>query len=238
MVFRANFLRFSGKKIGIFVRRSVNYSYNIGELSSNQRQGIITLIPKENKSRQKISNYSPICLLNTVYKIASASIANRIKTVIDKLISRDQSGFISGRYIGDNTRIVYDLMQFVDEKNIPGLLLLIDFEKAYDSLSWSFMKNVLKSFNLAPSIIKWISIFYNKTQVAINQGGNLSSFFNTERGCKQGDPISKYLFILCAEILAIKIKNNKKIIGIKINNKEFILTQYADDTSVILDGSE
>ena len=222
MVFRANFLRFSGKKIGIFVRRSVNYSYNIGELSSILRQGIITLIPRENKSRQKISNYSPICLLNTVYKKASASIANRIKTVIDKLISRDQSGFISGRYIGDNTRIVYDLMQFVDEKNIPGLLLLIDFETAYDSLSWSFMKNVLKSFNLAPSIIKWISIFYNKTQVAINQG----------------DPISQYLFILCAEILAIIIKNNKKIKGIKINNKEFILTQYADGTSVILDGSE
>ena len=76
-----------------------------------------------------------------------------------------------------------------------------------------------------------------QTQVAINQGGNLSSFFYTERGCKQGDPMSQYLFILCAEILAIKI-NSKKIKGIKINNKEFILTQYADDTSVILDRSE
>ena len=96
------------------------------------------------------------------------------------------------------------------------------------------MKNVLKSFNFGPSIIKWISTFYNKTQVAIYQGGNLSSFFYTERGCKQGGPISQYSFILCAEILAIKIKNNK---GIKINNKEFSLTQCADDTSVILDGS-
>ena len=56
------------------------------------------------------------------YKIASASIANRIKTVIDKPIRRDESGFISGRYIGDNKQIVYDLMYFVDEKNIPGLL--------------------------------------------------------------------------------------------------------------------
>ena len=99
--------------------RSINYSNNIGKLSLIQRQGIITLIPKENKSRQKITKYRPICLLNirlsTVYKIASASIANRIKAVIDKLISRDQSGFILGRYIGDNTRIVYDLKQFVDE---------------------------------------------------------------------------------------------------------------------------
>ena len=75
-----------------------------------------------------------------------------------------------------------------------------------------------------------INILQKKTQVAINQGGNLASFFYTERGCKQGDPMFQYLFILCAEILAIKIKKNKKINGIKINNKEFILTQYVDDT--------
>ena len=105
MAFRANILRFSGEKNGMFVMRSVNHSYNIGELSLIQRQGIIILIPKQNKSRQNITNYRPICLLNTIYKIASASIANRTKTVIDKLISRDQPGFISGRYIGDNTRI-------------------------------------------------------------------------------------------------------------------------------------
>ena len=100
------------------------------------------------------------------------------------------------------------------------------------------MKNVFKSFNFDPSIIQWISTFYNKTQATINQGGNLSSYFYTERGCKQGDPISQYLFILHTEILAIKMKNNETIKGIKINNKEFILTQYADDTSVILDVSE
>ena len=73
-------------------------------------------VPKENKSRQKITNYRPICLLNTLYKIASASIANRIKAVIDKLIIKDQSGFISDRYIGDNTRIDYDWMQFLTRK--------------------------------------------------------------------------------------------------------------------------
>ena len=82
--------------------RSVNYSYNIGQLFWIQRQGIITLIPKENKSRQKFTNYRPVCLLNKVYKIASASIANRIKTVIDKLISRARSGFMSGRYTKTN----------------------------------------------------------------------------------------------------------------------------------------
>ena len=236
--FSSEFFKVFWKKLGTFVMRAVNHSYLTGELSLVQRQGIITLIPKENKSRQNLTNYRPICLLNTVYKIASASIANRLKTVLDKLISNGQSGFISGRYIGENTRLVYDLMQLVDENNIPGLLLLIDFEKAFDSLSWSFMQKVLSSFNFGPSIIQWISTFYKNTQVAVNQGGNLSSFFNTERGCKQGDPISPYIFILCAEILALKIKQNEKIKGIKINNNDFILTQYADDTTVILDGSE
>ena len=96
--------------------RSVNHSYNIEVLSLIQRQGIRTLIPKENNSRQKITNYRPICLLNTVHKIASALIANHMKIVIDKLISRDQSDFTLGMYIGDSTRIVYDLMQFVGEK--------------------------------------------------------------------------------------------------------------------------
>ena len=83
---------------------------------------------------------------NIPRKLASAGIANRLKTVITKLINTDQSGFISGRYIGENTRLVYDLMQFVEEKNIPGLLLLVDFEKAFDSLSWAFIHKVLKFF--------------------------------------------------------------------------------------------
>lgn len=236
--FSSEFFKVFWKKIGTFVLRSINYSYKIGELSLVQRQGIITLLPKENKSRQNLTNYRPICLLNTVYKIASAAIANRLKSVLDKLINKDQSGFISGRYIGDNTRLVYDLMQIVEDNNIPGLLLLIDFEKAFDSLSWSFMQKVLSAYNFGPSIIQWISTFYKNTQVAVNQCGNLSSFFNTERGCKQGDPISPYIFILCAEILAAKIRKNEKIKGIKINNRDFILSQYADDTTIILDGSE
>ena len=84
-------------------------------MSVSQQEGIISLIPKENKSR-----LLPICLLNTIYKLVSAGIANRLKTVITKLINTDQSGFISGRYIGENARLVYDLMQFVEEKIYLG----------------------------------------------------------------------------------------------------------------------
>lgn len=93
-------------------------------------------------------------------------------------------------------------------------------------------------FNFGPSIKKWISVFQSNTSSAVTQAGCLSNFFELERGCRQGDPISSYIFLICAEILSIKIKNNKSIKGIKINNTEYLISQYADETVLILDGSE
>ena len=107
----------------------------MGELSITQKQGIITCIPKENKPKQLLKSWRPLTLLDTVYKIASGTIANRLKLVVNSLINKDQTGFIKGRYIGENIRLVYDLMSYTEENHIPGLLLLIDFEKAFDSLS-------------------------------------------------------------------------------------------------------
>ena len=148
-------------QLGIFVLRSLNLGYEIGEVSITQRQEIITCIPKENKLKQFLKNWRPLTLLDTVYKIASGAIANRIKSVIDKLIDKDQTGFIKGRYIGENTRLVYDLMKHTEQKNIPGLLLLIDFKKAFDSLSWSFIQKALMFLNFGYSLRRWIHTFYS-----------------------------------------------------------------------------
>ena len=73
------------------------------------------------------------------YKLASGVLASRLKTVLDKLISKTQRGFVSGRQISDCTQLVYDIMDAAENKNLPGLLLLIDFQKAFDSLSWKFL---------------------------------------------------------------------------------------------------
>ena len=126
--------------------------------------------------------------------------------------------------MGENTRTIYDIMQSADENNIPGLLLLVDFEKAFDSLSWSFIEKVLTFFNFGTFIKNWVKVLYNNANLAVNQGGNLSDFFYMGRGCRQGDSLSPYIFILCVEILAIRIRNNKKIKGLNINNTDFKLS--------------
>ena len=236
--FTVEFFKFFWKDLGYFLIRSINYGFHVGELSTTQKQGIISILPKGDKPREFLTNWRPISLLNVTYKIASACIANRIKNVLDCLIHNNQKGFLKDRFIGENTRMIYDVISSVQEKHIPGMLLLVDFEKAFDSISWKFMFKVLKFFNFGPDLIKWVSVLYNKAKLCVIQNGIFSQFFEIGRGCRQGDPISPYLFNLCVEILGLMIRQSKNIKGIKINKERICLIQYADDTVLFLDGSE
>ena len=156
--FSAEFYKCFWKQLGDFVCRALNHAFISGNLSITQTQGIITCIPKGDKPKQYLKNWRPITLLNTIYKIGSGCIANRLKIHLDKLINNDQTGFIKGRFIGENIRLIYDLMQYTEENNIPGLLLLIDFEKAFDSLSWTFVNKTLSLFNFGKYIKRWFNI--------------------------------------------------------------------------------
>ena len=118
------------------------------------------------------------------------------------------------------------------------MLLFIDFERAFDTVSWNFISDVLDYFNFGNSIKTWIGLFQKESETCILQNGFFSEAFNLRRGCRQEDPISPYLFILCAEILGKMVKKNSEIKGIFINGKEYKLSQYADDMQLILDGSE
>ena len=120
MVSVPSFFKYSGKIWVILLFGQSIMALKKGELSITQREGIITCIPKGNKPRHFITNYRPISLLNCIYKIASGAIANRIKGTLQKLIHKDQTGFIAGRYIyGENTRLIYDIMDYTEENNLP-----------------------------------------------------------------------------------------------------------------------
>ena len=172
--FTPEFFKMFWIKLDHFIVRSINYAYNTGELSVTQKLGLITCIPKGDKSRSFLKNWRPLSLLNTVYKIASGAIASRFKSVLHYIINNDQTGFIQGRFIGENTRLMYDIMNYAEENNIPGLLLLVDFEKAFDTVSWSFIQKVLQFFNFGPSIQRWIKVFQTNISSLINQSGHLS----------------------------------------------------------------
>ena len=87
------------------------------------------------------SNWRPITLLNVDYKILAKAIAKGIQSTLPKLIHTDQTGFIKGRFIGQNVRLLIDLMEYTDVKKIPGILLFVDFEKTFDTIEWSFIQN-------------------------------------------------------------------------------------------------
>ena len=159
-----------------------------------------------------------------------------IKPVLDTLIHPDQKGFIACRYIGEVVRTTFDIMQYAKENNLAGLLLCIDFEKAYDSISFKYIEKCLEFYNFGKDLIKWVKILLYDFQAVINHCGNISSRFSIHRGCRQGDPIASYLFILCIEILAIKLRSSESgIEGFRVGNLSHLLEIYADDLSIFLE---
>ena len=161
--FTTEFYIFFLTDLNDYLLKSFNYSLENEFFSVSQRQGLITCIPKEGKSKYYLKNWRPITLLNVDIKIASAALANRIKPFLKNVISETQQGFIKGRYIGECTRLIFDLIEKVEEEDIPGLLLLLDFEKAFDTLEWSFINRTLNFLGFGPVFCKWIKTLHYET---------------------------------------------------------------------------
>ena len=150
----------------------------------------------------------------------------------------EHKGFLKNRYIGENIRTVYDLMEYLETSNKSGMLLLLDFEKAFDSIEWDYLNHVLRAYGFGSQFIKWFNILYKNASSCIVNNGHFSDFFLLGRSCRQGDPLSPYLFILAIEPLAIELKNNKKIGGVVCGEQVIKVGLYADDTFLMLDGSK
>ena len=141
--------------------KALNYAHETSQLSITQRRGVIKLILKKDAEPYFIKNWRPLTLLNCDYKIAAKAVANRLKKVLPDLISCDQTGFMKGRFIGEYIRLIDYVIRFTEERNIPGLPLFLDFEKAFDTIEWPFIKKSLKYFGFVPSVINWVKCFYS-----------------------------------------------------------------------------
>ena len=128
----ADFYKFFWPLIGTLISDSFNKSFEKGELSTSQKQSLICLIEKKGKVRLLVKNWRPISLLNCDYKIASKAIAHRITKHLSSLIHPNQCGFMKGRYIGEAVRTLIDIMEITKTKDIEGLLISVDYEKAFD----------------------------------------------------------------------------------------------------------
>ena len=220
--------------LGNALLESFNTGFKNGQLSVSQKRGIISLIPKDENNLSTLSNWRPITLLNVDYKILAKVIAKRIESVLPKLIHPDQTGFIKGRYIGQNVRLPEDILEYTDIKKMLGILLFIDFEKAFDTIEWSFIQKVLKRFNFGQVIRRWISVLYSDVESAVLNGGYSTNYFKIARGVRQGCPLSPLLFVLSVEVMAQKVRQFSKCRGIKLpQSVEAKISQFADDTTLI-----
>ena len=157
-VFPIEFYKVFWYNISTILLKAITCSNKKRKLSTTQRSGIISLIPKD-KLPYSLENWRPITLLNCDYKIFAKAIANLIVKVLISVINSDQTGFLKGRFIGENIRIIEDIINFTDCASKQGLLLFLDFQKAFDSLEWSFIKKSFQYFNFGQSLISWINLF-------------------------------------------------------------------------------
>ena len=158
--FTAEFYVFFFELLGHDLVASLNAAYELGELSISQQRGIITLLPKEDGSLLELSNWRPITLLNIDYKIVSKAIAKRLEAVLPTIVHTDKTGFIKGQYIGENIRLINDVMEYTKIENKGGILTSLDFKKAFDSLEWPLIHKTLETFNFGNSLMKWVTILF------------------------------------------------------------------------------
>ena len=198
----------------------LNKVFSLGEFSTSQSQAVVTLLEKKGRDKRYIKNWRPISLLKVDVKIVSKVLAIRLKKVISNLVSSDQTAYVPGRYIRESERLTSDLLEYTNIHNLPGYMVTIDIEKAFDSVDYTFLLCALRKFGFGSNFIKWVKIILNRQESCIMNNGHSTGYFALSSGTRQGDPISAYIFILVMEVLFIQIRSNKNIRSLTIFNYE------------------
>ncbi|GKV23692.1 hypothetical protein SLEP1_g33394 [Rubroshorea leprosula] len=185
----------------------VNQALLTGVFEPSLTKAYVALIPKED-SPDSIQKFRPISLLNVAYKVLSKIIVNRLRPHLQELVGPWQSSFVASRSTVDNIILTQEAVHSMNRlKGRKGAMMLkIDLHKAFDSVDWGFLQQVLLEFNIPHQLVKLIMFSVTSVQLGILWNGEPLPFFRPQRGLRQGDPLSPYLFILVMERLAHMIQ--------------------------------
>lgn len=181
----------------------------------------LVLIPKSGNS-ETMSELRPIALCNVLYRILSKVLVNRLKQVLPRLISKAQSAFVAGRSIMDNVIVAFEMIHYMKRKSKGKdgtVALKVDMSKAYDRIDWGYLKNIMLKMGFAPRWVEMMMLCVSSVSYNVLVNGEIVGPIQPRRGLRQGDPLSSYLFIICAEGLSSLIEKAEArgaIHGVKI----------------------
>ncbi|GKV35031.1 hypothetical protein SLEP1_g43351 [Rubroshorea leprosula] len=205
-----------------------------GKLVRDSNASFLVLIPKRENPRG-IEEYRPISLIGCTYKILAKLLANRLSRVLNGIIGEDQSAFIEGRQLVDGVLVANEAVDGVRKRKSRCFIFKIDFEKAYDNVSWPFLDYMMERMGFDTVWRGWISECLKSKTVSILVNGSTTKEFAMSRGLRQGDPLSPFLFLMVAEALngLTSVAVSKGFFrGAKIGDGELEIShlQFADNT--------
>ncbi|XP_058728727.1 uncharacterized protein LOC131600410 [Vicia villosa] len=201
----------------------------------------LVLIPKVNGA-SSLDKFRPIAMANFKFKIISKILVDRLASIMPILISNEQKGFVKGRSIHDGIRLASEAFNILDKKSFGGnVAIKVDVIKAFDTINWKFLLQVLSSFGFSKTFVDWIEAILSSAHITVSVNGNMFGYFSCARGVRQGDPLSPLWFCLAEEVISRGISNLVnlgKVSLMKSVNVSFPShTLYADDILVFCKGT-
>ena len=217
-----------------FVSESISQCCISEELNVSK----IALLPKS-EDRLRIQNFRPISLLNTLYKVVAKVYANRMKPLLHNWILPSQTGFVLNRCILDNIFLAFETIAWTNESHQEITMLLLDFEKAYDRVNWTFLRKVMAKMRFHDMWINQVMSLNENAAASVIVNGEISKTFRLQRSIRQGCPLAPYLFLLTVDVLGQMLQHpGCQVQGLRLPDQTIITNQmFADDTLLLLNGT-